>query len=613
MSASVTVAYLDGDRLSRALRAGIANVVAAQRELNDINVFPVPDGDTGTNMAHTLVSAGSVLQGARKNHCGDLLNAVADAALDGARGNSGAILAQFLQGVADTLSDCARASGAELADALVAGAEYARSALGEPMEGTILSVITDTANAMREAQAEVAGDIGAMLASGLAAARVSLEQTRTQLEAMRKANVVDAGGKGFVLLLEGIANDLADGSLRSPPPALSVPGADESSALVGYDATTEHRYCTECIVTGSAIDRRRLRETLAANGSSLVVAGTVRKTRIHIHTDAPEEVFRVAEAFGTVGARKADDMQMQAHIATTTHARVAIVADTGADIPDDVLESMDIHVVPLRIQFGDRSHLDKVGLTGRAFFENLATSRHHPQTSQPAPGDYRRMFEFLASHYDQVIAVSLTRRVSGTWQAATNAAKRVASEKITVFDTRNASLGQGLLAIDAARCAAEGFDTAEIISRLEKLRSRTSSFAVTDDLSYAVRGGRIRSWMKSVADFLRVTPVLRNLPDGRISVGGALLGRPASLKRFAAYVARRTEATSRYRVAVAHGVAQDRALELARRLRESISNIDELHMTEVGAALGVHGGPGLLVVAIQEVLPFEPATETRQQ
>ena len=119
------IGYLDGRRLGRALNAGIARVVAEQRALNDINVFPVPDGDTGTNLAHTLTAVAEALTRPRDNHCGDLFNRIADAALDGARGNSGAIMAQYFHGFSETLSDDVQLTAMDLATA--SRAEYTKS------------------------------------------------------------------------------------------------------------------------------------------------------------------------------------------------------------------------------------------------------------------------------------------------------------------------------------------------------------------------------------------------------------------------------------------------------------------------------------------------------
>ena len=155
-------------------------------------------------------------------------------------------------------------------------------------------------------------------------------------------------------------------------------------------------------MSGENVDRRRLREALSTYGASLVVAGLAHKARVHIHANDPAEVFRVAGQFGQVSGEKADDMHRQQRAAHAKNRRVAIVTDSAADIPEDEMDRLDIHMVPARVHFGDRSYLDKVGITAEEFFDEIERGAHHPKTSQPPPGDFRRRFEFLASHYDSV-------------------------------------------------------------------------------------------------------------------------------------------------------------------------------------------------------------------
>ena len=272
-------------------------------------MFPVPDGDTGTNLAMTVNMIAQRLSKLETDHAGKLLIEVADAALDGARGNSGAILAQFFQGLADSLGEMRAVRPSSFVQAMATSNEYARTALSSPQEGTILSVIRDVANEMVSQQTIHRHDFVPIIEAGLATAERSLEATRHGLEQMRKADVVDAGAKGFVLLLEGVVRFLHSGSLSAvPDPFAQVEGELEGMDDV-YDAgDIEHRYCTECMLTGEEIDRRKLREALSGIGSSLVLAGTQRKTKIHIHVDNPDQVFEVAGRYGNVTKQKADDM-----------------------------------------------------------------------------------------------------------------------------------------------------------------------------------------------------------------------------------------------------------------------------------------------------------------
>jgi len=599
-SAAAIADQLDGLRLNRALKAGIARLLSRQEHLNKINVFPVPDGDTGTNLALTMRAVLGALQRAPDGHAGTTLTRIADAALDGARGNSGAILAQFFLGLGDRLGHLGRLGPDEFVDGVRGGADYARDSISEPREGTILTVLTDFAREVHSVQSEGARDLTALLRRGVAAARASLERTRYQLEALRKANVVDAGAQGFVELIEGMTDYIASGSDEDP--AVVVPAvaqADLAERAAGEEADLAHRYCTECVVTAKRVDRRHLREQLAALGSSLVVAGLHDKVRVHIHVNDPAEVFRVAARFGTVSGEKADDMQRQQHSAHLTGRRVAVVTDSAADLPFDELDRLDIHMVPVRVHFGDRSYLDKVGITAEEFYAEIARNPHHPTTSQPPPGDFRRQFEFLGSHFDSVVSINLTRRASGTCGAAEAAAARVSTHgKVTVVDSMNASLGQGLVAMYAAECAQAGYDAARVIEAARAIVPRTHTFGLAGSLEYAVRGGRVPRWVKNVADALRLMPVLHNDRHGRVTAGGLLFGRGHLKEKFARFVRRRMPDDVPLRLLVGHGDCAADGQWLLERL--TLDNVVYRRVLPLGTALGAHGGPGMLVVAFQE-------------
>ena len=602
MSASAAVAMadsLDGLRLNRALKAGILRLLSCQEHLNKINVFPVPDGDTGTNLALTMGAVLGSLQRWPDHHAGKTLTRVADAALDGARGNSGAILAQFFLGVCDKLGHLGRLSPTDFAEGVGGGAAYARECLTEPREGTILTVLTDFAHEIRRGAEDGTRDFQLMLRRGVKEAQASLERTTQQLEVLRKANVVDAGAKGFVELMAGLSDYIDSGSQEEPavlvPPVINS-GAEETA---GHEESLEQRYCTECLVTGAEIDGRRLREQLSDLGSSLVVAGLRTKVRVHMHVNDPAALFRVAARFGTVSRQKADDMQRQQHSAHATDRKVVIITDSAADIPDDDLDRLGIHMLPVRVHFGTQSYLDKVGITAEEFYAELARNPEHPKTSQPPPGDFRRQFEFLASHYDAVLSLNLTRQVSGTVGAAESAATRITAHgKVTVIDTMNASTGQGLIAMYAAECAAAGYDIERIVAATRAILPRTRTFGIVGSLEYAVRGGRVAPWVKKVADALQLMPILHADRKGRVSAGGVLFGRDRLKEKFARFVRRRMRDDCTYRVLVGHANCEAAGHWLLEQLAGT--NVAYARVVSIGSALGVHGGPGLLVVSLQE-------------
>ncbi|MEL7309943.1 MAG: DegV family protein [Pseudomonadota bacterium] len=587
--------YLDGTAMQKALKNGVQRVIASQDGLNRINVFPVADGDTGTNMALTVGAMGGVLTNeAPPLH--RLLEHAADALLDGARGNSGAILAQFFQGVSDTAAELTRFSTETFAKAVKAGSSYARDALAEPREGTILSVIDAYADAL--AKAPVRDDFVALMSEGLRAAEKALAATKHQLDVLRKADVVDAGAKGFVALLHGMLAFVRDGEVVDK---LSLPDDMEDTLMAGEETDLDFRYCTECVIVGEGIDRRKLREDLSKMGGSLVLAGSHRKAKVHIHVNDPDQVFRLARDYGEVRGEKADDMHRQQHTTHSFSHQVAVITDSSADLAEQDIDNLDVHFVPLRIQFGKQGYLDKLSIRPDEFFNELARNPIHPTTSQPSPGDYRRQFQFLASHYDQVLSITLSAAVSGTHAAAVSAASRVdAPGTIHVVDSKNGTLGQGLIVREAAEMAGSGMKIDQIRDRLEDVIANTTTYALVSDFKYVVRGGRVPRSTKWIADFLKLNGVLQTLPSGEVKPKGVVFGRKHRVKRFARYVAKRLASDRPVRLAVGHGNAAEDAESLANELRARIPNLKDVYITEVCAAFGVHGGPGMLVVATLE-------------
>ena len=591
---------LSGDTFADALISGIHRVIDDQEILNQINVFPVPDGDTGTNLSLSLGAALPVLQQADDKHLGTLLAAVADALLDGARGNSGAIMAQFFQGMSDSAGDLTRFTPYTFAKAVTMGSDYAHDAMSNPREGTILSVIATFATSLADGAGHNADSgFAALVGSALEQSRQALAKTQEQLDVLRKAGVVDAGAKGFVDLVDGMAEYLDTGNIVAEPD-LSLLSIEAPMVTAGSSLESGYRFCTECVVTGADIDRRKLREALADLGDSLVLAGTKRKAKIHIHVDEPDRVFELARRYGDVSAEKADDMHRQQTSSHDAGRRFAVITDSAADIPDEDMERLDIHMVPCRIQFGDRGYLDKVSITAGEFFRELASNPVHPTTSQPAPGDFRRQYQFLASHFADVLSINLTGMVSGTVEAARSAAERVnAHGQVHVINSRNASLGEGLLVVAAAEYAKAGLSVEDAIAAVNRLIPDTRTYGLLKDLRFAVRGGRVPRWVKTIADLLRATAIIRTVPDGRVASGTFLFGRKNRIKRFARYVAKRTPAADSLDVAIGHAVCHEDALELERELRGHFGNIHRTTITDIGAALGVHGGPGTLIVATQ--------------
>ena len=413
----IAIGYLDGNRLSRAVIAGAHFVAERAEALNKINVFPVADGDTGTNVASTLQKVAAGISRIRQRHVREMSKALADQAIGGARGNSGAILAQFFCGFSEGLPDSPRVTTRAFGAAVVKAAESAYSAIARPVEGTILTVIRDWARHVADRAAEVA-DFGVLLPESLKTARTSLQNTPKQMKVLQKAGVVDAGAQGFVYLLEGIVKYLREAARLAPPPV----EPEEVRAAI-FDKTPESilfRYCTEALLEGDAIDRDALRREVALLGDSIVLAGGASRVRLHVHTNEPEKLFAVAARFADVAQTKIEDMRAQheSRFDQNRASRVGIVTDSTCDLPATMLEELGIGVVPVRVYFGSENYLDKVTIMPAEFYARFSVTDQAPKTSQPPPADFTQVYRNVAAHAGSIVSVHLSAAVSGTYQAA---------------------------------------------------------------------------------------------------------------------------------------------------------------------------------------------------
>ena len=313
---TVGISYVDGPRLARSLNAASDWVAAGREEINRINVFPVPDGDTGTNFSLTLRSVADALQALGDASLVDTARTAARAAVLGARGNSGMMLAHFLLGFADGLGQLDKASPSDIARAMRQGADQLQTSLDDPREGTILTVARESAAAAERA-ARSTDDISEFMRALLAEAEVALARTPELMAVLKDAGVVDAGGKGFVRMVEGVVRYIEGDPIL--PADISIIDAEElmPAALAEVASDRDYRFCTEVLVRGDALPAANdVRAAMHRFGGSIVAIAAGDVLKIHVHTDTPEAVFTYAARWGTVETTKADDMRAQ-------HARLS--------------------------------------------------------------------------------------------------------------------------------------------------------------------------------------------------------------------------------------------------------------------------------------------------
>jgi len=599
------IQYMDGLRLNRAINSGVRYLVSRQDYLNKINVFPVPDGDTGTNMAFTLTAVLEASMEQIESRVDILTNIIAEAAIDGARGNSGVLIAQFFVGFSEGCEGRKKLDCHTLVKAFKSGSISARDAMEDPKEGTILTIFQDLSDQIEIAVKNGTQDIYEIMKIGYKTACQSLKETPEKLKILKKAGVVDAGAQGFVDFLTGMMNFIKDGSVKDIDiSSIAVKKIENEPEGHHYneDIDINYRYCTECRIKGANIDKKKLRSKLKKIGDSLIVAGSTNRIHVHIHSNKPAQVFSMCERFGDVDEQKADDMFHQQQLLNTKNIEkrsVAIVTDSASDFED---ENLNIYVVPMRYNFGSKGYIDKVSQTSSEFYKELIKGEHHPQTSQPSSGDFKKQYQFLSSHYETIISLHLPKKLSGTYQSAKNAAKKADDAKITVIDTNNASVGNGLIVKYAAKLVKAGKTHEEVISGIKKAINKTQIYVVLDNLNSAVKGGRVKPTIKVISDFLNLKPIMSIKKNGTLGPIGAMWGNKNVVKKIANFINKKIVFNKQYDIAIAHSICEENAELLRKLLYEKSQNINSISILELGCALGTHTGAGTLAIGLQERL-----------
>jgi DegV family protein with EDD domain len=596
------IVHLDGRRLSRALFAAADWVATGRDEINRINVFPVPDGDTGTNFSLTLRAVADALRVLGDATLPDTARAMARAAVLGARGNSGMMLAHFLQGFAESLGEQPSGSAGDLAVAVRQGADHLYLSVDDPREGTILTVARDAAGAAERAAAE-SEDIGRLVRLMLAEAEAALARTTEQMPALKEAGVVDAGGKGFVRMLEGVVRTIDGQPIPTAvepngtgPQAVMVPAA---RALVAADR--DFRFCTEVLVRGERLPpANEVRAAMHGFGGSVVVAVMSDILKIHVHTDTPEAVFTYAGRWGRIETTKADDMRAQhRRLAHPDRRPVGVVTDSSADLPDGVLDRHRIALVPLQVVFGDTTFRDRVELTPKEFYRRLHQAVELPTTSQPTPDDFVRVLRDAREEADEVVAVLLSASLSGTFGSAQAAVRNAGLSGVHLVDSRSASLGLGMLALRAAELADAGWKGREIARELERVRGQSGMLLTVDRFDNLLRSGRVSRGKAWIGGLLDVKPILSLDAAGQIVPADRVRGRDQVVARVLELLEQRL--TPRPEV-VRFGVAHAEAPEMAERVRAALVSAyrpRDCFVTLATGVLGAHVGAGAWAVFYQ--------------
>mgnify|MGYP000922995822 FL=1 len=598
MNSQKSITQLDGKTLYYSFLAGAQKIFENQVQINKINVFPVADADTGTNLASTMRSI--VDTPIPTSDLKVTAAALADAALTGARGNSGIIFAQFIYGFSSELQNHETFTVDTFAESIRKAVTYAYEAIANPVEGTMITVIREWAEFVYMLK-DTINDFIELLSLTYQKALESLNATTAKLEVLAKSKVVDAGAKGFVVFLQGIVEFVKAGELRKMISGKNATVIADSE-VISHEVIT-FRYCTEAMLSideKKKIDLSQVRKSISHLGDSMVVAGSPRKMRVHIHSDNPEKVMKVLNRYGSISFQKVDDMVMQQAIASQAHGSVALVTDSTCDIPQNLIEKYNIQVVPLSVHFGDTYFLDRLTLMPEQFYKMLDSQPVYPSTAQPAYKEFFNRYSFLSSHFQSIIGIHISGAMSGTFSNSSKAAHTVSEhsgKNIKVINSKRLSSGLGLVVLRAAMALENGATFEQLTDLIQKWSLNTKMYVSSRTIKYMVKSGRLSYTKGLIGSLLNLKPVVTVNDEGKTET----FGKPFTEKGSRELIMESIHKLAGKRSVWGYSISHAKNLVAAQWLREqmvSLTGKEPVFINDASPVLGVNVGPGVVAISV---------------
>ena len=591
-----TLQYINGKFLYYAFLAGGRQIIENQVELNRINVFPVNDKDTGSNLASTIRWIIDNIKPHKSYKT--TVNHIAEAALVGARGNSGVIFAQFLYGLSCETVNKQVITISEFADSVKRSIPYIYQAIATPVEGTMLTVIKDWATFL-SSKKETTNDFKRLFIDSLEVLERSLKETTLKLKELNKYGFVDAGAKGFVLFIKGIINFVNNRNIRD----LVVEMNDNIPLVHSRDVNEEkinYRFCTEAIINNLKISKTDLQNILSKSGDSIVVAGSGNICRIHIHTNNPAELFDKLKESGTISYQKVDDMVRQQEIAGKRKWNIALVTDSTCDLSKELIDLYQINAVPINLNFGENHYLDKVTIQPDQFYDLLESSADFPKSSQINEHTFINLYSHLASHYDAIIAIHLSSQFSGTYANSLSAAEKIKREfkkDIYVIDSKNLSGALGLLVLKAAKEIEAGKYAENIVPSLETDITNTKIFVSVKNLKYMIKGGRVSKPKGYIANILGLNPIVSMDENGRSVLFNKTFCQKSSLNKILKHIEEISHGKSVWNYIIMHAHNKDGAKKAEEKMMKIVGK-KAVSLVDISPVIGMHAGKGAIAISI---------------
>ena len=590
---------LSQEELKKMLLFSCDKIEKNKEQINKINVFPVPDQDTGSNLAKTLLGVKESIEGKDFKDIKELSEAALDGALTTAQGNAGVIYVGFLANFLTSL-DKNPVNAQKLAIAFEKGAERARQSIQSPKEGTILDVI-DAAALIFKKEAEKEKNILKILRRAIEEAKEALLATREKMEVLKKANVVDAGGLGFLMILESYLDALCPSLAKAEPDQEEKP----SEKIKRFVQVLSYRFEVITLIESSKFGEEEIKEKLRKLGNSIDVVRVGEKTKIHIHTDYPDEVKSIIRGAGQIIDLRTEDMAREVAGEESVRKVSAGIVTEGNIVllPAKILERYQIETVDAIVDWPEGKNLPGENIFQRMREADKLMIKNFPKTSQVTVNSYLEAFKRQLEKFEKVLCLSIASNVSGCYNSACQAREMLEEgkrEKVYIFDTSQAAAGQALLVLKAIEMIQEQREIGEILGELKRESSQVQIYGIIEDPKWVEAGGRVSksqaSWIRRMKK-INLYPLM-TIKGGNVTKGGIIFAKDmaeALFKKISKESRKFRLKGRKIRVIIQHADNPEGAEKLKQMLKQIKAEVSFIGLAS--PVMCAHTGPGTVIAA----------------
>lgn len=473
--------YISQNELKKMLLFSSERIERDKEQINKINVFPVPDQDTGNNLSATLEGIKSNIEDKNFESIAELSDSVLDGALTSAQGNTGIIYTGFLAGFFPCIAEEKEVSAEKMGIAFEKGYERARESIQDPKEGTMLDVIKAFALAIKD-YSKKEKDIVKNFYFALEKANEALLDTPNKMEVLKKAGVVDAGGLGFLMILETYLDTLKEQEEDSF--VIKTRQETEIMRPKRFIQILSNRYEVVALLDDGYCDEKQIREKLDPLGNCLDIIKIKNRTKIHIHTDMPYEVRDIIKKMGNIESLRIEDMAKEVTgQKSVENVSIGMVIDERAGLSPKIISHYDIEVIPLRIIWEEGENVAGENVCQRIKEAKEKGISSCPKIEPILPEFFMESYKTQLQKFDDVLCIVSSSALSNNYDSALKGRDLLSEEEkshVHVIDSKNISAGQSILILEALEMIAEQRKIEEIVRKIDKTIDKVNLYCIVE-------------------------------------------------------------------------------------------------------------------------------------